>query len=250
MKQIAVAISGAGKQRVKNQDNFLIDGVCREEYDSPDVIHLTAMRRGGGIYAVADGIGGMFHGEKASYAAVKKLKRNRCRNMRAVLQCSSVVEQLAQESGNPMGSTLVTAKIRRDRAEIYNIGDSRAYLWRGGLLTQLSRDHTSSALLVEMGYISKDEARARPDGHRLTQYLGMSSEEMLIQPYFTELELQHGDQILLCSDGLTDMLTDEEIAAVLLQEKDPERAAAQLYQGAMEHGGIDNTTIVLIRTEE
>jgi len=250
MKQIAVVISGAGKQRENNQDNFLLRGVCRDDFDSPDVVRVSGLGRGEGLYAVADGIGGMDKGERASYAVVKKLKWNRCRNVQAVQQCSSAVEKLAQENGKPMGSTLVAVKIRGKQAQIYNVGDSRAYLWRGGALSQLSRDHTSSALLVEMGYISKDEARARPDGHRLTQYLGMDSEEMLIQPHVVQMELQHGDLILLCSDGLTDMMTDEEIAAVLTGQQDPERAAVQLYDGAMERGGIDNTTIMLIRTEE
>lgn len=126
-------------------------------------------------------------------------------------------------------------------AYIANIGDSRALLYRQGVLQQISKDHTDQFLLDLHGINNR-----KP---RLTQHLGIEPEEMVIEPYLTEVVIQPGDLFLLCTDGLTDMIAVDEITHTLQKNIDVMETVAALINRAMDYGGRDNATVMLCRVE-
>jgi protein phosphatase len=140
---------------------------------------------------------------------------------------------------------MVAVVVAGDRAFIANVGDSRAYLWRKGELQQVTRDQSLIAKLLEEGAITEAEAATHPRRHVILYSLG-SERDPRIDLY--ELALQPGDQILLCSDGLTRHVSDDELA-IILGEQDPEEATAALVRLANERGGHDNISVGVLRVE-
>lgn len=141
-----------------------------------------------------------------------------------------------------MGSTAVLLGVCREGAYVVNVGDSRAFLWRGGALRQLSVDHTDQFLLAR-----QKEPRRKP---RLTQPLGIEPEEMVIESAVAELSARTGDVFLLCSDGLTDMVSENEICGVLRRMSAVKAGTEDLLDLALGRGGRDNVTVILCRLEE
>jgi protein phosphatase len=143
-----------------------------------------------------------------------------------------------------MGATLALAWLPGSSrvAHLVHMGDSRIYLFRQGRLSQMTEDHSLAALLVKHGEISLEEARRHPARSRLSRYIGMEAEAY---PDAQTIELQAGDRLLLCSDGLTSMLPDEQIAQILAQHPDPGLACRSLVETANRVGGEDNVTVVV-----
>ena len=131
-----------------------------------------------------------------------------------------------------------------------NIGDSRIYLYRDGALIQLSTDHSVLARMIRMGQITEEEAKTHPLRHQITQHFGIRPEEMVLEPAVVQEEVQTGDVYLLCSDGLTDMVDDEEILQYLGSDLSLTEKVKQLVQRAVDAGGRDNITVVLIEAEK
>ncbi len=212
------ARSDAGQVRENNEDSWLV----REG-------------RGVTLLAVADGVGGIAGGEQASAAAIDTLSRRfyeslatqdlRSSLAAAVRDANDAVVRAAADRGEASATTLVVAAVRRGEATIANVGDSRAYLVRGGTARQVTTDH-SGALPNE-----------------ITRFLG---DERGIQPDVFVESLRSGDRLVLCSDGLTRHVADDEIAARAVQG-DPARAANDLVELANERGGEDNVTVVIYR---
>jgi protein phosphatase len=166
---------------------------------------------------------------------------------RAMLSANRDLRQLSasQANQNRMATTMVAVVVAGNRAYVGNVGDSRAYFWRKGELQQVTRDQSLIAKLLEEGAITEEEAATHPRRHVILYSLG-SEREPRIDLY--ELALQPGDQILLCSDGLTRHVTDEELA-VILSEQDPKEATAALVRLANERGGQDNISVGVLRAE-
>jgi len=223
----SVAISEIG-QRDTNEDAFL---------EAPDL----------GLWAVADGMGGHAHGEVASRTALAALKNAIHEGQdltTAVTAANRATWQVARQRGSDMGTTLVALRLRADSGEIAWLGDSRAYRWDGATLSQLTTDHTVVQQWVDQGRIRPDEARHHPYGHVLTRGVGLDRDE---QADTAAVALEGGERFLLCSDGLTDTLNEEEIAAVLEATPDSEIPRA-LYHRAAATGNPrqDNLTAVLV----
>ncbi len=144
-----------------------------------------------------------------------------------------------------MGTTVTMAYHLDAQLCVMHVGDSRAYVFRGGELHQLTRDHTFTADLVRNGTIQQDAVGRHPFRHVITNVVGGNDVGVNVEAH--ALEVQPGDRLLLCSDGLTEMLTDEEIAATLRAEPDPEPAGRQLLAQANDAGGRDNITLVIVR---
>ncbi len=250
MKLSAAAITGPGKIRSANQDNFYLNGIWRRDISNHGILRESICSGATGTYAVADGMGGGIQGEMASLMAVEMLKDMTGEIGAALLECSGRILAESRKRGGTMGSTFAGIQIEQNQAILYNIGDSRIYRFRSGMLEQLSCDHTGTAILVELGYLTREQARKHPDGHKLTQYLGYDDEEMQIEPYVSQVTVRGGDQVLLCSDGLSDMLTDEQIASTLNQLCSARDTVETLYRMSLEQGGRDNITVLLIRVEE
>lgn len=145
-----------------------------------------------------------------------------------------------------MGTTIVAATIvgtPEPVAHIAHLGDSRAYLFREGRVRQLTRDHTLVEEFIQAGAIDVHEAKVHPKRHVLTRALGLEPDT---QPERTSTVLRHDDLLLLCSDGLTKMMTDEDIATVLSRcEGDPSRSCDAIVDTALERGGEDNITVIV-----
>jgi serine/threonine protein phosphatase PrpC len=213
------------------------------------------------IFLVSDGMGGHRGGALASgivvedlpvmiETALDKLKVGTPRTVRALLE-RTIAEQSKQvqlegtsETGfKDMGATLVVALLRKGRCFVANIGDSRAYRFRKGRLRQLTRDHSVVSELIEKGHIQPEEAEDHEARGLITRYIGM---EEKARAHVHSFALKESDRILLCTDGLTDMVPDKTIAAILKTATDPQRACQSLITAANAAGGHDNVTALLI----
>lgn len=211
------------------------------------------------LLAVADGMGGEEAGEVASRIAIDQLCKETQRLYQAqlspdegripdIVACiNDAVADEAQRRGHPMGSTLVFALLHEGRAFLANIGDSRIYLWRSGgnSLTRLVKDHSLVQLLVDEGIIDEHDRYTHPRRNFITRSLGDSNTG--VSDDNPVLNLQSGDWLLLCSDGLWEMVRDDAILAVLRNASSAQRACDELIAMANRNGGEDNITAAIAR---
>jgi len=205
------------------------------------------------LVAVADGVGGLPAGELASAAAIAALSPldgapapdgDALGALRGTVDAASgrIAEMVAQDPAlTGMGTTLTAMWLVDDRIAMVHIGDSRGYLYRAGDLVQLTRDDSYVQMLVDSGAITPEQARAHPQRSLVSQVL----QARPAQPAYTVLRPDPGDRLLLCSDGLSDVVTDEQIGQVLRDYPDLEDCAAELIKLALAAGGPDNITVVL-----
>ncbi|HZA81766.1 MAG TPA: Stp1/IreP family PP2C-type Ser/Thr phosphatase [Actinomycetes bacterium] len=212
------------------------------------------------VFAVADGLGGHQGGEVASAAAVEPLAALDGRELAEPGEAAEALAEairtantaiLDQAAGNPelwgMGTTVTAAAVAGDRfLQLAHVGDSRAYLLRDGVLDQLTTDHTIVGELVRRGRLTPDQAAVHPERSILTRAVGLDPRVPVDIP--DPLELHPGDQVLLCSDGLTEAVGDDDIAE-LLATPDGDATCRALIDAANTAGGPDNITVVLVRTE-
>jgi protein phosphatase len=234
MKMKWGASTDTGMVRQQNEDSFLAEET---------------------LFVVADGMGGHNAGEVASALAVTTLKAG----ARSGIDTDDVFRELVQQANTAiytaslddstqsgMGTTLTAMSIvagEEPRVLIANVGDSRAYLWRGKALTRLSVDHSYVQELVNEGIITPEEARVHPRRNIVTRALGI--DRQVAVDVFSYL-VRTGDRIVLCSDGLVDEVSDADIAIVLSQHTDPQETAEALVMVANANGGRDNTTVVVV----
>jgi serine/threonine protein phosphatase PrpC len=241
-----VARSEIGHARENNEDKF--------DFYEPDEEPLLAAR--GSVYLVCDGMGGHNAGQIASELAAKQFlhayyhlggtAQEAARH--AILQAHHYIAEMASKvpSRYGMGTTLTALILKQDEGILAHVGDSRCYRLREGVFEQLSRDHTLVARLVKQGIITPEQARYHPQRNVIRQAVGVADPSEPLEPDIETFALQVGDLYLLCSDGLTDMVDDAEIEAILRDEP-PTRAAWRLVDRALANGGRDNITIVLVR---
>lgn len=203
-----------------------------------------------GLWVIADGMGGCEAGEAASAAVVEAILASMAHGsslVRAINDAHQAVVDLLKrgEGASGMGSTVVLLQLRGQRYDVAWVGDSRAYLWSRGKLHLLTRDDTVVQTLVDGGVIDAREARDHPERSKLTQALG-PIDSALLKAHTTQGRLRVGEQILLCSDGLTSELKDEQIAAILKKNWNAQRTVDRLIEAALTAGGQDNITVVLV----
>ena len=224
------------------------------------------------LYVLSDGMGGQAHGEVASKLAVQTIVTHcqQAENSRATpifgepqpdvsertnrltsaihLANRKVYEAAAANAEqNGMGATIVAAWIEGQRLSLAHVGDSRAYLLRAGSLDQLTADHSLVAEKVRVGILTPQEADASELQSVLTRAVGTNA---TIQVDADEQMLLGGDSLLLCSDGLTRMVTDPEIASTLLTSTSAQEAADRLIELANDYGGLDNVTAIVMRVTQ
>lgn len=246
-------ISDVGLLRKNNEDNFYVNGIVRENVEDNHLKINDTYKDNIFLGAVFDGMGGENNGELASLEAAKLLKQYQTKNFEQISnhyvnEANQVVCNMMEmlHTGR-MGSTLSIVKINNGNCSICNVGDSPIYLFRNDKLEQQSVNHNEAQSLYDIGLISKEELRVSKKRHRLTQHLGIFEDEMLIEPYTLEgIELQKDDYLLLCSDGLTDMVSDEEIEHILQESISVPQKAELLVNAALENGGRDNVTVMLV----
>jgi serine/threonine protein phosphatase PrpC len=231
---IAHGITDIGKKRVENQDFFRI-----EEWS--------------GFFAVADGMGGMTGGASASKYAVNvsfelinreiddEINAEKISKITkdAIIELSDLLRSVM---GSLTGTTIVLALIRGDNAVVAHMGDSRAYLFRDNELLRLTEDHNLFALLLKTKRFTEEELRKEKAHHALTRYVGMEN----ARPDIKVVPIKRGDRFLLCTDGLSEMVKDEEIAEIMRDTQRPKAVLQRLVSRANEAGGYDNITAMII----
>lgn len=204
------------------------------------------------LWAVADGMGGYEGGEVASAIVVEELARRMKKGAdlaEAVEAChQAIVAAVARGEGAPeMGSTVVAARFDDSRYEVAWVGDSRAYLWNGTGLRQLTRDHSYVQLLLAAGLIEASELATHPNRNIILQALGVGGPDGApLQVDRVADRWRDGDTLLLCSDGLSGEVPDATIAEILAAETDNQARANRLIAAALDHGARDNVTVVVI----
>ncbi len=213
------------------------------------------------LFVVADGMGGHNAGEVASAMAVASLSAGAGQGIKSPSELELLIRSAnaaiytasttyADQRG--MGTTITAiARLNNDESEsgqrfelaIANVGDSRTYLKRNNELMRVTLDHSYVQALVNEGFISIAEARVHPRRNIVTRALGIESD---VEVDISVIEVQHGDRFVLCSDGLVDEADDEEIDTVLYSHETPQMAAEDLVTLANDHGGRDNTTVIVI----
>ena len=205
-----------------------------------------------GLWLVADGMGGHEYGEVASALARETIVRETRQGTPLPQAIRIADEEIIRASRQrndalPMGTTVVAARLVGNRFEVAWVGDSRAYLWRDGKLAQLSQDHSYVQELIQQGAITVDQARTHPQRNVVTQALGVTEPQVLNVATLSG-ELAPGSQLLLCSDGLTEEVDDREIGRVLSHsECSAQECVDGLVAAALDGGGSDNVTVLLVR---
>jgi protein phosphatase len=233
----ALQYSGAtdeGNKRDHNEDAFFADGSL-------------------GLWFIADGMGGHESGEVASTIVKEQVSesvRNGAKLTDAIQDAHHSILRAGQEGIGTvgMGSTIVAVQVKGSEYEVAWVGDSRAYLW-DGKLKQLSHDHSIVQELLDNGLISPEEATNHPHRHIITQSLGYVNLQDVHVDHVAG-QLLHGQKILLCSDGLNDEVSEEQISDII-NSKDSESAIVDdLISAALINGGNDNVTVLLISAPE
>lgn len=206
----------------------------------------------GSLFIVADGMGGHNAGEIASALVVEHVlgmdvdaESFEDALQDAVDRANAALLETARENSDcsGMGTTLAVLKLMDNRAYIAHVGDSRVYHWRDGVLQRMTRDHSLVEELIQNGGITSEQARNHPQRHILTRALGSSESPEVA---FAQIAYVPGDRFLICSDGLTGVISDEELAKILGSIDDLQALAEHLVDLANERGGPDNITVITV----
>ncbi len=236
----AYAITDIGKKRVLNQD-----------YAYLSLENVGSLQN---LFVVADGMGGHKGGGHASRRAVetilKRIRQNREESMEqtlvdAIRYANRCIKQEAEQDEQlaGMGTTVVAATFMGDMLEVANVGDSRLYIVDDSQIRQITQDHSLVEEMVRFGGLSREQARMHPDKNIITRAVGVE-DELEVDCFL--VPVKKGDKVLLCSDGLTNMLDDGEIHIILNEKTDIRERALKLVEEANNHGGRDNIAVILV----
>jgi serine/threonine protein phosphatase PrpC len=261
LRQIAGYRSDVGRQRQQNEDfvgKYSLG--MQQTSDTPEV----------GLYLVADGMGGHQAGEVASQDVVRvildeiqekaqllqsvpKVKRSTIKIdsvnsasevlKQAILRANEIVFKARRQVDSDRGTTITAALIVGQESAVANVGDSRTYLLRDNQLRQITKDHSLVASLLEANVIQPDEVRVHPQRSRIFRNLG---ERLDVEVDTYDVQLQVKDRLLLCSDGLWEMVLDSEIQQIMQSSTDPQQACDRLVDAANLAGGQDNISVICI----
>jgi protein phosphatase len=265
-------LSHTGRVRTINEDHYLITRLGRDQEtllsNLPAGDVRDYFREYGYAMVVADGMGGAARGEVASRLAISTLahlglqfgKWNLRINEQIAREVTERAESFYQRVGEKvikegradpsltgMGTTLTGAFSAGSDLFVASVGDSRVYLFRRGRLLQLTRDQTYSQLLADIGQIAQHEVSTHHLRHILTDAIGVGGGKVNVK--VRHVPLLNEDRLLLCTDGLTEMVDEEEIAGVLMRGQSAQDACQTLVDLALEHGGLDNVTVLLAKYE-
>lgn len=245
----AACLSHRGNRRRNNEDNFFFHGICMkpQHANTHDPLLWEDSLNQDVCFAVFDGMGGENDGELASFTAAQEMRCWFQQPQDFYISIGSCLGSLTQKLNtavwdkaqkwkiSPMGTTLAALYLTPRFAYACNVGNSRVYRLRGQVFSQMSVDHTSS--------------HPAPEGRKapLIQYLGMNPREVRLEPRIVKDQLASGDIYLICSDGLTDMVSNLEISGILSETEDIADTADRLLRAALRNDGLDNITLIVCR---
>ncbi len=251
----AAGLTDTGAQREHNQDDFVICVTCAGRSPAP----LS------GLFVVADGMGGTIGGEIASALAcsmlfewagayIASLAGANTRSLDSpgeqlatqVRAINAEILQRAKIAGTDMGATITGALVADNVAHVVNVGDSRTYLVREGVIRRLTKDHSLVERLIDAGEIQPDEVYSHPDRNLISRALGDGSN---LEVDVFEQPLANGDRLLVCSDGLWEMVRDAQLCEIVSAAITPREACRRLIDAANANGGEDNITAIVIFAE-
>jgi serine/threonine protein phosphatase PrpC len=240
--------SDIGRQRPVNEDSMI--SILPED---PQV-----MAKKGALFVVADGMGGQSRGHVASEMAVNTVKEAYYADesddvstslLQAMQRANAAIYQTNQAKNPPpeknaiVGTTCVAAVLRGETVYVANVGDSRAYIVRGDQVMQISQDHSLVAEQIRQGLLTPEQAREHPQRNLIYRCFG---EETDVEVDLFSEAVQEGDLLVLCTDGLSNLVSDEELEEIV-QRSGPQESVYHLVERANEHGGTDNITAIVVR---
>lgn len=266
MKQIKICSAvgvNKGNIRENNEDNFYCNGIYLTGENREIPMQFAEHRiEDLQLYAVCDGMGGEECGEEASFIAVETLaKYQKMLNSTNIhdfdkyiemclLEASNIINEKSKDIGyRRIGTTIALLCVEKDKIRIYNVGDSRVYRLHRNKLIQMTEDHTQAMRAIRMGVIKSKDVKTHPHRNKLTQYLGVSAAEMIIKPYISTADVIHNDMYLLCSDGITDMIDDDDIKKIMKHGKSEKDIVNELIEKAKSNGGRDNITAIVLKID-
>lgn len=259
----SVAYSHIGCVRKNNEDNFYLNGICMYPGKETELINSITQNKNC-LYSVSDGMGGENSGEKASSFAIAKLKvyHDIINTSESTIEKGldhlgdyiintneSILNSSQGKDNYGMGCTITVLYICGNDAAVMSMGDSRAYLIRKGSIRQLTVDNTEADMLARLNILDKRQSREHKGKYRLLRFLGMQPlEDELVSADVTDIfTVEKDDVFLLCSDGLTDAVEDMDILKIVIPSHNVEEMAVRLVDKALENGGEDNITVVIVK---
>lgn len=244
------AISDVGNFRDKNEDNYFLANECVDGVNFKKTVLKNSESL---ICSVCDGMGGEHKGDLASKIAVNTLKEN----ISAVIEnkyCRDTINDLFLKANRNvflsnkhknriMGTTMSLLCIYNNSFVASNVGDTRIYHYSNDSIVQLSQDHTQAQMLLNAGLFVDESSN---HNHILTQYIGIDTDEMIIEPYIVEGTITNKDIFLLCSDGLYDYVSNEDIKRIIKMNDEVDFAAQMLVDEAKRNGSDDNITVIVV----
>ncbi len=264
----ASVVCSTGLVRTSNEDNFYLNGLFMHPYERSQNIRLSygeTCREM--IFAVCDGMGGEALGERASLTAVSELKDfhdtiwagKSCSDITGMLslmekyvdKANKSIYRISAQKSVSMGTTLAILLIFDGHSAVLNLGDSRIYLARENSLEQLTVDHTEAERLIRLGILTRHTAKGHKSRSLLSMHLGIPPGEGRIEAYTgCILPLKRDDVFLICSDGLTDMVDDDQIKETIQALGESSYMASSLAQRALQNGGKDNITVITVKIRD
>ncbi len=247
--------SEIGKVRTNNEDNFYCNGVYMTPSESNRPFFLKGVAGVPGIFAVFDGMGGHDCGELASLTAAETLSEHSAEILKGrhesvdsyVKDANSKLTALMNERNITTGTTMILSVFGKNFFTAYNLGDSRIYSIRNGVLTRINIDHTVAEEMIQEGRLDPKHEEDSRWSNILTRYIGARADDFSLCPdIYALLGYDENKRVLLCSDGLNKMLKHREIAAIMKNYDSPEETVNALTEAALMKGGLDNVTCIVI----
>lgn len=250
------AATSVGKVRENNEDNFFVNDFYLSPFEANSGAHYRKIEQAPFLAGVSDGMGGENQGEEAAFIVASSFARFR-QDFPVPMKNTDIKEFIKRTNREiciekpDAGATIAMVYADDKQVKAVSVGDSRIYLYSKGKLRQISKDHTLAQMYIDSGLLTPEQAKKSNLHKGLMQYLGTPSDKTPITPDFYAMDmLLPEDILLLCSDGLTDMLEDSEIEKVLKKKISVSEMVEELEKMALSNGGRDNVTVMIIKALE
>lgn len=248
------AITNKGKSRNQNEDNFFISNIFLSAVMADKGMKISKLITSPFVVGISDGMGGEKSGKAASAIVAENFYDCLCSGIfsddkEALSEVVKRINIKVCDSVPDSGATLSAVYANHKKITAISVGDSRIYLYKNGKLSQLTTDHTFAQMHIDAGLLTKEQAKTSKLRHILTQYIGIPSRDMIIEPDIFEIDdISSDDAILICSDGFYELIKESEIANILSQSCDTALATELLMDCALKKSAKDNITIMVIRS--